>query len=108
MEGSPQAPPVKVGETYEVSIDAVGGKGDGIGKVKGFVIFVPGVKKGDYLKIRITKVLQNVGFGEAVEKLDRPAPRPSRFVTFTHEDLKKSEPEPDVHYEESDDFGEDE
>ncbi|MEK6900900.1 MAG: TRAM domain-containing protein, partial [Nanoarchaeota archaeon] len=41
-----QEPPVQVGETYTVSIDAVGGKGDGIAKVKGFVVFVPGVQKG--------------------------------------------------------------
>ena len=49
--------PVKVGEEYEVNITAVGGKGDGIAKVKGFVLFVSGAKKGDFLKVRITKVL---------------------------------------------------
>lgn len=106
MNGSPQAPPVKVGETYEVSIDAVGGKGDGIGKVKGFVIFVPGVKKGDYLKIRITKVLQNVGFGESVEKMDRPPQRQSKFITIDPNELRREEPEPESKFEESDDFGE--
>ena len=65
------AAPVKVGEEYEVNITAVGGKGDGIAKVKGFVLFVSGAKKGDFLKVRITKVLVNVGFAESVKKLER-------------------------------------
>ncbi len=105
MDGERVAP-VKVGETHEVSIDSVGGKGDGIAKVRGFVIFVPNVKKGDFVKIRITKVLQNVGFGETVEKLDRPPQRSSKFVTISPEELRRSEPEAESHYEETDDFGE--
>ena len=58
--------PVRVGDELDVNIEAVGGKGDGIAKVKGFVIFVPNVKKGDDVKIRITKVLRKVGFGEVI------------------------------------------
>ena len=54
------AAPVKVGEEYEVNITAVGGKGDGIAKVKGFVLFVSGAKKG-FSKVRITKVLVTSG-----------------------------------------------
>jgi len=53
--------PVKEGEFHQVSIKAVGEKGDGIARVGGFVLFVPGVKKGDYVKIKITKVLEKVG-----------------------------------------------
>lgn len=99
-----QAAPVKVGETYEVSINAVGGKGDGIAKVKGFVLFVPGVKKGDYVKVRVTKVLPNVGFAEVAEKLERPASEP-RFATVREHELKE-EAEPETHYEDTEDFGE--
>ena len=58
--------PVKVGEVIEAKIEAVGEKGDGIVKVKGFVIFVPGVKQGDEVKIKINKVLRKVAFGEVV------------------------------------------
>ena len=39
-------PPVKMGETYVVSINALGEKGDGIARVKGFVLFVAKVQKG--------------------------------------------------------------
>ena len=57
-----QEAPVKVGEIHEVEIKSVGEKGDGIARVNGFVLFVPSVKKGDYVKIKVTKVLPKVGF----------------------------------------------
>ena len=33
--------PVKEGETYDVTIEGIGEKGDGIAKIQGFVIVVP-------------------------------------------------------------------
>jgi len=62
--------PVKEGEVVEVLIESVGEKGDGIAKVKGFVIFIPNAKEGDAVKVKITKVLSKVGFGEVVGKAD--------------------------------------
>ncbi|HLD12768.1 MAG TPA: TRAM domain-containing protein [Candidatus Nanoarchaeia archaeon] len=58
--------PVKPGEVYDVTIEAVGEKGDGIAKIRGFVIFIPGVKQGEQVKIKINKVLRKVAFGEVV------------------------------------------
>lgn len=104
MNGN-QEPPVKVGEIYEVSINAVGEKGDGIARVKGFVLFVPQVQKGDYVKIRITKVLPKVGFAEVTAKLDAPPPRESKFATMNPEELHKEE-ESSQQYEETENFGE--
>ena len=63
-----KAAPVKVGEEVEVTIEAVGAKGDGIAKKEGFVIFVPNTSTGDNVKIRITKVLSNVAFAEVAGK----------------------------------------
>ncbi len=103
MNESTEAP-VKAGETYEVSINAVGEKGDGIARVQGFVLFVPGVKKGDYVKIKITKVLKNVGFAEVVEKLERPV-RESKYATVTPEEFHRPE-EPESKYEDTENFGE--
>ena len=60
--------PVKVGEEVDVTIEAVGAKGDGIAKKEGFVIFVPNTSTGDTVKIRITKVLSNVAFAEVAGK----------------------------------------
>ncbi|MFH0701866.1 MAG: TRAM domain-containing protein [Candidatus Woesearchaeota archaeon] len=110
MNENERAAPVSVGDTFEVAIDAVGEKGDGIAKVKGFVLFVPKVKKGDYVKIRITKVLKNVGFAEVVQQLDHPPEqqpqRSSRFVTISQEELHKKEEKEEYNYDDTEDFGE--
>ena len=58
--------PVKVGDELEVTIEAVGEKGDGVAKKDGFVLFVPNTKQGDKVKIRVTRVLRKVGFAEVV------------------------------------------
>lgn len=100
-----QEAPVNTGETYDVFINTVGEKGDGIAKVKGFVLFVPGVKKGDYVKIKITKVLKNVGFAEVVGKLEKPVKK-SKFATVSAEEMKAEE-ETSKEYEDTEDFGED-
>lgn len=60
--------PVKVDQELDVKIEAVGAKGDGIAKVQGFVLFVPGGKEGEEVHIKITKVLRNVGFAEVMGK----------------------------------------
>ena len=58
--------PLNVGDTYDVKIEEVGREGDGIARIEGFVVFVPNTKKGDSVKIRITKVSRRVGFAEVV------------------------------------------
>lgn len=58
--------PVKVGDVVEVTIEAVGEKGDGLAKISGFVLFVPGVKQGDKVSVKVTRVLRSVGFAEVV------------------------------------------
>ncbi|MHC1577598.1 deoxyribonuclease [ANME-1 cluster archaeon ex4572_4] len=63
--GVPNAP-LNIGETYEVEIEDVGREGDGIARVEGFVVFVPNTKKGDKVKIKVTKVSRRVGFAEVV------------------------------------------
>ncbi len=66
--GSRNFAPVKVGDELDVKIEAVGEKGDGIAKKDGFVLFVPGAKQGDEVRIRVTRVLQKVGFAEVAGK----------------------------------------
>ena len=92
--------PVKVGEELDVKIEAVGEKGDGIAKIKGFVLFVPNTKQGDEVKIRITKVLRKVGFAEVVEKGSASTQENSEEAT--------SEEQVDTgSVEDTEDFGED-
>lgn len=102
----PQEAPVKAGEVYEVKIDAVGGKGDGIARVKGFVLFVPNAKVGEFLKVKVTKVLAKVGFAEILEKREYQARSP-RYETVSKKELEEPEEE-ESHYEDTEDFGEEE
>lgn len=57
---------VEEGKEYDVRIDAVGSKGDGIAKMDRFTIFVPGAAKGDTLKIRIKRISGTLAFAERV------------------------------------------
>jgi len=56
--------PVKVGEEYDVEINEVGSKGDGIARVKNFVVFINGVKQGEKVHIKITDVRNRFAVGE--------------------------------------------
>src|SRR3989344_7201261 len=58
--------PIKVGDIVEVTIEAVGEKGDGLAKISGFVLFIPGVKQGEKHNVKVTRVLRSVGFAEVV------------------------------------------
>jgi len=59
-------PPLKEGEIREMEIIGVGEKGDGIGKIEGFVVIVPNTKTGDKVQVKITAVRGKVSFGEVV------------------------------------------
>lgn len=98
--------PVNVGDEIDVKIEAVGEKGDGIAKVKGFVLFVPGVKEGDEVKIRVTKVLRKVGFAEVIGKgsASRAIPKEEAEEEPSEE---AEEPTEEADVEDTENFGED-
>jgi predicted RNA-binding protein with TRAM domain len=48
--------PVEMGKEYEVQISEVSQRGDGIARIKGFVIFVAGAQAGQKANVRITSV----------------------------------------------------
>ena len=54
------------GESYDVKIDAVGSKGDGIAKKDKYTIYVPNTVKGDTVKIKIKKITGTLAFAEKV------------------------------------------
>jgi predicted RNA-binding protein with TRAM domain len=64
--------PVREGDEVDVKVVAVGEKGDGIAKVKGFIIIVPEAKEGNELRIKITRVLKKVAFGEVLGDAQGP------------------------------------
>jgi predicted RNA-binding protein with TRAM domain len=87
--------PVKVGQELDVKIEAVGQKGDGIAKEKGFVLFIPGVKENDEVRVRVTKVLRNVGFAEAIGKATgETAPAEKKEESQDSEEFGEEKSEP--------------
>ena len=64
--------PVNVGEEYDVEISEVGSKGDGIARVKNFVVFVNGTKQGEKAHIKITSVSNRFAIGEKTSGSAQP------------------------------------
>ncbi|MBU0590805.1 TRAM domain-containing protein [Candidatus Micrarchaeota archaeon] len=58
--------PVSAGDEIDITIESEGGKGDGIAKVDGFVIFVKDAKKGENCKVRIAEVKRTYAIGEKI------------------------------------------
>ncbi len=61
---SKPAPPVREGDEVEVKIEGMGSSGDGLARVRGFVVFVPGTRLNETVRVKITKVARNVAFAE--------------------------------------------
>lgn len=102
----PMTAPVKVGEEMDVTIEAVGEKGDGLAKKNGFVLFVPGVKEGQQVRIRVTKVLRKVGFAEVIGDATGAASSEAAPAEAPAEEAS-SEEQPAEEAADSEDFGED-
>ncbi len=65
--------PVRKGELYHMEITAQGTDGEGIGKIAGFTVFVPGAAQGDVAAVRITKVNRSYAFAK-LGALLQPSP----------------------------------
>lgn len=63
-----EAPAVQEGGVYDVMIEDVGKKGDGIARRDRYIIYIPGVAKGAQVRVRIEKVSGTVAFGVAVRE----------------------------------------
>jgi len=60
--------PVQQGERYHVKIEDIGRQGDGIARISGLIIFVPGAKIGDEMDVSIVKVVRSAAFAEKVSE----------------------------------------
>lgn len=71
--------PVTIGEEREVTVtenDRRNPGVDGVARIDNFVVFVPGTKIGDRVRIKITGVRARAADGEVLERLDATAPAP--------------------------------
>jgi predicted RNA-binding protein with TRAM domain len=58
--------PVEVGKEYEVNIEELSSRGEGIARVQGLVIFVPNTKQGEHVKIKVTRISRRFAEAEVV------------------------------------------
>lgn len=106
-----RSPPVNEGEEFDVRIEAVGEKGDGVAKKDGFVLFVPNVKENDEVRIKVTKVLRKVGFAEVlgpaqgpIAEASAPAPKARSAAEEKAAEIRQVEQNAQ-NMEDSEDFG---
>ncbi|MFQ5909174.1 MAG: translation initiation factor IF-2 subunit beta [Thermoplasmata archaeon] len=57
-----EEPPLVEGKVYEVMIQDIGRKGDGIAKKDRYIIYVPGTAKGSIVKVKIERITGNIAF----------------------------------------------
>lgn len=115
QQHSEPTPPVNVGDELDVRVEAVGEKGDGIARKQGFVLFIPGVNKGDEIRIKVKKVLAKVGFAEKIGAAQGPVANPERQrrprgPQISDEDIKSvlsEDKEPVINENDSENFGSD-
>jgi predicted RNA-binding protein with TRAM domain len=53
---SERTKPVELGKIYEVDINEITGKGDGIARVQGFIVFIENGKMGNNVRVKVTEV----------------------------------------------------
>jgi len=56
-----------------VSIAEISRRGDGLARIEGFVVFVPGTQRGQNVRIKITQVSERFASGQVVQSSDKPA-----------------------------------
>ncbi len=58
--------PVEVGKEYDVEIQEMSRRGEGVARIQGLVTFIPNAKVGDHLKIKILRVGRRFAEAEIV------------------------------------------
>lgn len=65
-DNSAPTAPVTVGAEYDAKIEDTAREGDGIARVEGFVVFVPGTQVGDLIRFQVDRVMQRFAIGHKV------------------------------------------
>lgn len=62
--------PIIKNNEYIVKVNSLGFEGEGVCKIEGFTVFVPGALENEKVKIKIVKINKNFGFGKLIEILE--------------------------------------
>lgn len=68
MAFKPKESPVILNAEYDVKIESVGAKGDGVCKIGGLVIFVPNTEVDRMYRIKISEICQKYARAEIMEE----------------------------------------
>lgn len=58
--------PIREGDRMDLMIESLGKGGDGCARVNNFIIFVPGTRPGQQVRVEITRVAQRCAFGRTL------------------------------------------
>ena len=58
--------PVEIGKEYDVEVQEVSRRGDGVARIQGLVTFIQNAKPGDHVKVRITRISRRFAEAEIV------------------------------------------
>ncbi|KYP82071.1 23S rRNA (uracil(1939)-C(5))-methyltransferase RlmD [Ferroacidibacillus organovorans] len=70
-----RAVPVRLGQTYEVVIDRLGFQGEGVARVEGFTVFVPGALIGERVTVRMERVERSFARAVLLQVVEAAAER---------------------------------
>lgn len=62
--------PISKNMHFEMTIEDIGSKGEGIGKINDFTVFVEGGLPGDKIEVRIVKVKKTYGYGKLIRIIE--------------------------------------
>ena len=74
-EFAPRSPPkpVEVGKEYDVEIQEISRRGEGVARIEGLVCFVPNAKPGEHVRIKITRISSRFAEAEVVGEAEEKA-----------------------------------
>ena len=61
---------VEKNKTYQMDITGMGYKGEGVGKINNFTVFVDGAIEGENIEVKIVKVNKNYAFGKLMKVIE--------------------------------------
>ncbi|MGC8558742.1 MAG: TRAM domain-containing protein [Nitrososphaeria archaeon] len=85
--------PVRVGAEYELEVSEISKRGDGVARIKGFVIFIAGAQKGQKYKVKITKVADRFAVGKIAEEGQAPESSESQVTKEASDEDDEDEEE---------------
>ncbi|WP_442603064.1 23S rRNA (uracil(1939)-C(5))-methyltransferase RlmD [Paenibacillus sp. KN14-4R] len=62
--------PVAKNEEYEAEIIGIGHDGEGVGRVDGFTLFIPGALPGERVRVKVVKLKKQYGYGKLLQVLE--------------------------------------